>query len=68
MECFYSNNNGNLLVKKNIFTDINISVNSHVRTQLKFLRPFANKKKNESARKTNRNEGKMNLMHLLQFT
>lgn len=24
MECFYSNNNGNLLVKKNIFTDINI--------------------------------------------
>lgn len=24
MECFYSNNNGNFLVKKNIFIDINI--------------------------------------------
>lgn len=29
MECFYSNNNGNLLVKKNIFTDINIETHMY---------------------------------------
>lgn len=67
MECFYSNNNGNLLVKKNIFTDINILKLTCTNT-IKILATICKLKKNESARKTNRNEGKMNLMHLLQFT